>query len=145
MRAWWPARGVYRFDLENSSAEVSGPEDGSCHCAAEIAGIDRETDLALVKIAIRNLRTLRLADSSQLRQRQVVFAVGSPMGMRNWVSTGILSAEDRQLDEDANQAYLQTDAPINPGNSGQPLIKHPRRGCRDHDVHPRVRRAVTRA
>src|SRR5204863_1224478 len=65
---------------------------------------------------------LRFADSSQLRQGQVVFAIGSPMGLENSVSMGIVSAVDRQLDPDANQAYIQTDAPINPGNSGGPLI-----------------------
>lgn len=89
---------------------------------AQITGIDRETDLALLKIPAGNRRTLKFADSSQLRQGQVVFAVGSPMGLENSVSMGIVSAVDRQLDADASQAYVQTDAPINPGNSGGPLI-----------------------
>ncbi len=89
---------------------------------AEIVGIDRDTDLALLKVAGNNWKTLRFADSSQLRQGQVVFAVGSPMGLENSVSMGIVSAVDRQLDADASQAYVQTDAPINPGNSGGPLI-----------------------
>jgi len=89
---------------------------------AEIAGIDRETDLALLKVAGSNFKFLKFTDSSGLRQGQVVFAVGSPMGLENSVSMGIVSAVDRQLDTDANQSYIQTDAPINPGNSGGPLI-----------------------
>lgn len=89
---------------------------------ATIVGIDRESDLALLKVAGSNWRTLQFADSSRLRQGQVVFAVGSPMGLENSVSMGIISAVDRQLEADANQAYIQTDAPINPGNSGGPLI-----------------------
>jgi serine protease Do len=89
---------------------------------AEIVGIDKETDLALLKIAGDNWKPLRLADSSSLHQGQVVFALGSPMGLENSVSMGIVSAVDRQLNTDADQAYVQTDAPINPGNSGGPLI-----------------------
>ena len=89
---------------------------------ADIVGIDKDTDLALLKVAGNNWKPLLLADSSLLHQGQVVFAVGSPMGLENSVSMGIVSAVDRQLDTDADQAYVQTDAPINPGNSGGPLI-----------------------
>jgi len=89
---------------------------------AEVVGIDKESDLALLKIAGTNWKSLRFTDSAHLRQGQVVFAVGSPMGLDNSVSMGIISAVERQLDTDSNQAYIQTDAPINPGNSGGPLI-----------------------
>jgi serine protease Do len=88
----------------------------------EIVGVDRETDLALLKLAGGTPQHLELADSSRLRQGQVVFAVGSPQSLNNSVSMGVVSAVSRGFSPDASQSFIQTDAPINPGNSGGPLI-----------------------
>jgi serine protease Do len=89
---------------------------------AVIVGIDEETDLAVLKVNEKNLPALTLADSDTLRQGQLVFAFGSPLGLENSVSMGIVSAVGRQLELDDPMVYVQTDAPINPGNSGGPLV-----------------------
>jgi len=89
---------------------------------ARIVGIDDETDLAVLKIDEKNLPALPLGDSDALKQGQLVFAYGSPLGLENSVSMGIVSAVGRQLELDDPMIYIQTDAPINPGNSGGPLV-----------------------
>jgi serine protease Do len=89
---------------------------------AKIVGIDDETDLAVLKIEEKNLPALPLGDSDSLRQGQLVLAYGSPLGLENSVSMGIVSAVGRQLEMDDPMVYIQTDAPINPGNSGGPLV-----------------------
>jgi serine protease Do len=68
------------------------------------------------------LPALELANSNDLKQGQVVFAFGSPLGLENSVSMGVVSATARQIDPDKPDIYVQTDAPINPGNSGGPLV-----------------------
>jgi serine protease Do len=90
--------------------------------AARIVGISTELDLALLKIDGMKLPALPLATYSQVRQGETVFAFGSPMGMRNSLSHGLVSAVARQVDPDSPLIYIQTDAPINPGNSGGPLV-----------------------
>ena len=89
---------------------------------ATIVGFDLETDLALIKIDERNLPTLAFADSDELKQGQVVLALGSPLGLQNSVSLGIVSAVARQLVPESPMIYIQTDASINPGSSGGPLV-----------------------
>ena len=89
---------------------------------AKIIGIDEETDLAVLKIEETNLPALPLGDSDALRQGQLVLVYGSPLGLENSVSMGIVSAVGRQLELDDPMVYIQTDAPINPGNSGGPLV-----------------------
>jgi serine protease Do len=89
---------------------------------AKLVGIDRPSDLAVLKIDMTNLPALTLADSSQLKQGQFVLAFGSPLGLENSVSMGVVSATSRQIDPDNPAIYIQTDAPINPGNSGGPLV-----------------------
>ena len=90
---------------------------------ATIVGIAPEFDLAVIKIEYAaKLPSLSLANYAELRQGQVVFAFGSPGGLANSVTMGILSATARQTDPDSPMAYIQTDAPINPGNSGGPLV-----------------------
>ena len=89
---------------------------------ARIVGLDRESDLAVLKIDGRGLPTLPFADSDSLRQGQMVLAFGSPLGLESSVSMGIISAPVRQIEPDAPMIYLQTDAAINPGNSGGPLV-----------------------
>jgi serine protease Do len=89
---------------------------------ARIIGITTELDLALLKVDGQKLPALPLATYSQVRQGETVFAFGSPIGMRNTLTHGLVSAVARQIDPDAPQIYVQTDAPINPGNSGGPLV-----------------------
>lgn len=89
---------------------------------ARIIGVTREIDLALLKVEAKNLPTLPLANYRSLRQGETVFAFGSPEGLRNTVTHGMISAVARQTDPDSPLVYIQTDAPINPGNSGGPLV-----------------------
>jgi len=89
---------------------------------AELLGVDAETDLAVLKVAKTGLPFLKFGDSDQLRQGQIVLAFGSPLGLQNSVTMGIISSVARQLKDEDPMIYLQTDAPINPGNSGGPLI-----------------------
>src|SRR5207244_3422842 len=63
-----------------------------------------------------------LATYTQVRQGETVFAFGSPIGLRNSLTHGLVSAVARQVDPDSALIYVQTDAPINPGNSGGPLV-----------------------
>jgi serine protease Do len=89
---------------------------------ARIVGITTELDLALLKVDDMKLPALPLATYSQVRQGETVFAFGSPVGLRNSLTHGLISAVARQVDPDSPLIYIQTDAPINPGNSGGPLV-----------------------
>lgn len=89
---------------------------------AEIVGVSQELDLALLKIPGSGYPVLPFADEGSPRQGDLVFAFGSPEGLENSITHGIVSAVDRQVDADKEEVYVQTDAPINPGNSGGPLV-----------------------
>jgi serine protease Do len=89
---------------------------------ARLIGTHKETDLALLKIDEKDLPTLALLTLQRPRVGQLVFAIGSPEGLQNSVTMGVVSAVFRQPDPAKALAYIQTDAPINPGNSGGPLV-----------------------
>jgi serine protease Do len=89
---------------------------------ARIVGITTELDLALLKVDDMKLPALPFATYSNVRQGETVFAFGSPVGLRNSLTHGLVSAVARQVDPDSPLIYIQTDAPINPGNSGGPLV-----------------------
>jgi serine protease Do len=93
---------------------------------AKIVGVDRETDLAVIKIEPPKDVTLvaaRLGDSDAMNQGDWVLAVGSPFGLDNTVTAGIVSAIGRNINPSRQfQSFIQTDAAINPGNSGGPLV-----------------------
>ena len=89
---------------------------------AQIVGTDLETDVAVLKIAGGDLPFLRFGDSEALRQGQLVFALGSPLGLGGSVSMGIVSSKARQLVADDAMIYVQSDVAVNPGNSGGPLV-----------------------
>lgn len=89
---------------------------------AKIVGIDQDTDLAVLKIDAGKLSILKFADYEKLRQGQMVIAFGSPLGMKNVATIGIVSSVARQIDPDSNVVYIQTDAAVNPGNSGGALV-----------------------
>jgi serine protease Do len=95
---------------------------GSRTVSGQIVGIDLETDLAVIKVDERNLPAVPFGDSEELRTGQLVLAFGSPLGLHNSVSLGVVSAVARQLEPESPMIYVQTDASINPGSSGGPLV-----------------------
>jgi len=89
---------------------------------ARLIGLHKETDLALLKIEQKGLPTLSLGSHRPVHQGQLVFALGSPEGLENSVTMGVVSSVARQADPNRPMVFIQTDAPINPGNSGGPLV-----------------------
>jgi serine protease Do len=89
---------------------------------ARLVGLHKETDLALIKIDETGLPTLSLGSRRPVHQGELVFAMGSPEGLENSVTMGVVSSVARQADPNRPMVYIQTDAPINPGNSGGPLV-----------------------
>lgn len=89
---------------------------------AEVMGTDRETDLAVLKIDVKGAAHLQFADSDALRQGQLVLALGSPFGLTNSISMGVISSVAREVRLGDPMVYIQTDASINPGNSGGALV-----------------------
>jgi S1-C subfamily serine protease len=103
-------------------------EEGGESIDAEVRGVDPDTDLAVLQIdpdAVENLTVLPLGDSSELEVGDPVVAIGNPFGLQRTVTTGIVSALQRQIDAPSGFSIsnvIQTDASINPGNSGGPLL-----------------------
>ncbi len=93
---------------------------------AVLLGQDDKVDVALFKIEARDLPVMPFGDSSRLQVGEPVLAIGSPFGLDQSATAGIVSALDRQIALKPNDRLIQTDAAINPGNSGGPLIN--RRG-----------------
>jgi len=89
---------------------------------AKLVGTHKASDLALLKVAASHLPALNLGNASQVRQGQLVLAIGSPEGLRDSVTMGVVSSVARQPDPDSAMVYIQTDAAMNPGNSGGPLV-----------------------
>ena len=89
---------------------------------AKVVGADRRTDVAVVKIDASGLPTVKLGDPSQLKVGEWVAAIGSPFGLENTVTAGIVSAKARALPDEGYVPFIQTDVAINPGNSGGPLF-----------------------
>lgn len=90
---------------------------------AEVIGTDETTDLAVLKIDKTNLTPIEIGDSDNLRAGEFVMAVGNPMGMNSSVTCGVISALDREITSDGKTFLtIQTDAPINAGNSGGALV-----------------------
>lgn len=111
---------VLSHPLPNSRVQVDSHEKRVLR--AKVIGIDRESDLAVIKVEATGLPTMSLADSEEVYQGQLVFAIGSPEGLEDSVTMGVVSSPLRQPDPDSPMVYIQTDAPINPGNSGGPLV-----------------------
>ena len=89
---------------------------------AKVIGVDRRTDVALVKIDAKNLPMVRTGDPSKAKVGEWVAAIGSPFGLENTVTAGIISAKSRSLPDETYVPFIQTDVAINPGNSGGPLF-----------------------
>jgi serine protease Do len=89
---------------------------------AKVLGTDPVTDIAVLRIDARNLPVVRLGDAQQLQVGDSVLAIGSPFGFEQSATQGIVSAKGRSLPGDAAVPFIQTDAAVNPGNSGGPLF-----------------------
>jgi serine protease Do len=89
---------------------------------AQIIGADKRTDVALIKIDANNLPKVEIGDPSKLKVGEWVAAIGSPFGLENTMTQGIVSAKGRALPQENYVPFIQTDVAINPGNSGGPLF-----------------------
>ena len=89
---------------------------------AKVLGSDKATDIAVLKIDAKNLPTVKIGNPTDIKVGQWVVAIGSPYGFENTVTSGIVSAKSRALPEDSYVPFIQTDAAVNPGNSGGPLF-----------------------
>ncbi len=89
---------------------------------AKVVGIDRPTDVAVLKIEARNLPVVVIGDVRRVHVGEWVLAIGSPYGFDSTATAGIVSATARSLPHQAYVPFIQTDAPVNPGNSGGPLF-----------------------
>jgi len=108
--------------IENASQITVTLIDGR-DMKAEVVGIDEPTDLAVLKVRPLKLTQIILGDSARLEVGDFVVAIGNPFGLRNSVTSGIVSGLGRSsLDQDGFEDFIQTDAAINPGNSGGALV-----------------------
>jgi len=89
---------------------------------ARVLGADKQTDVAVIKIDASNLPTVQLGNPDTIRVGEPVLAIGSPYGFENSATAGIVSATSRSLPDDTYVPFIQTDAAVNPGNSGGPLF-----------------------
>ena len=88
----------------------------------KVLGLDTQTDIAVVKINAKDLPYVRLGNSDNVKVGEWVAAIGSPFGLTNSVTAGIVSAKSRNLPDENLVPFIQTDVAINPGNSGGPLF-----------------------
>jgi serine protease Do len=89
---------------------------------AKVVGIDKQTDVAVLRIDAKDLPTVKIGDPARARVGEWVLAIGSPFGFENSVTAGIISAKSRTLPDEGYVPFMQTDVAVNPGNSGGPLI-----------------------
>lgn len=109
--------------LPNSNSRVEPePVRSQQIFVAKILGRHKKSDLAFLKIETTHLPAINLRTDLRVHQGELVFAIGSPEGLRDTVTMGVVSAVGRQTDTNDPMVYIQTDAPLNPGNSGGPLV-----------------------
>ncbi len=89
---------------------------------AKVLGSDKTSDIAVLKLDAHNLPTVRLGDSESVNVGDYVLAIGQPFGLEETATAGIVSAKARPLPGDGYVPFIQTDAAVNPGNSGGPLF-----------------------
>ncbi|NLH76561.1 MAG: Do family serine endopeptidase [Acidobacteria bacterium] len=107
---------------KDKTNRVSVTTLGGKEYEAKIVGTDPGTDLALLKVQAKDMPYAELGDSAQVKVGEWVLAIGNPLGMEHTVTAGIVSYKGRQIDTQSYQDFIQTDAAINRGNSGGPLI-----------------------
>jgi serine protease Do len=105
----------------NARTVAVGLADGR-RLQGEVLGRDPSLDVAVVRVAARDLPVARTGDSDQLQAGQVAIAIGNPLGLERTVTTGVVSAVNRSPRGFALEGLIQTDAAISPGNSGGPLL-----------------------
>jgi serine protease Do len=89
---------------------------------ARVVGLDRRSDVAVLQVDAKGLPTVKIGSPSTVRVGEWVAAIGSPFGLENTVTAGIVSAKSRNVGDDGLVPFLQTDVAVNPGNSGGPLF-----------------------
>ena len=89
---------------------------------AKVLGVDKMSDIAVLKIDANNLPTLKIGSATNVRVGEWVLAIGSPFGFENSATAGIVSGKSRSLPDDSYVSFIQTDVAVNPGNSGGPLF-----------------------
>jgi serine protease Do len=89
---------------------------------ATVVGIDKQTDVAVLRIDAKNLPAVKIGDAKKLKVGEWVIAIGSPFGFENTVTSGIVSGKSRSLPDGTYVPFIQTDVAVNPGNSGGPLF-----------------------
>jgi serine protease Do len=105
----------------NGASEVTVRLTDRHEYIAKVIGIDTKSDVAVIKIPAKDLPTVKLGDSHNLKVGEWVLAIGAPFGFENSATAGIVSGKGRTLDS-GYVPFIQTDVPINPGNSGGPLF-----------------------
>jgi serine protease Do len=106
----------------NGATEVTVRLTDRREYTAKVVGVDTRSDIAMLKIAAKDLPTVRIGDSRGLKVGEWVLAIGAPFGLENSATAGIVSAKGRTLPDSGYVPFIQTDVPINPGNSGGPLF-----------------------
>ncbi|MGH8677844.1 MAG: DegQ family serine endoprotease, partial [Burkholderiales bacterium] len=89
---------------------------------AKVVGVDPRSDIAVLKIDAKDLPTVKIGNPDKIKVGEWVLAIGSPFGFENSVTSGIVSAKSRTLPDSNYVPFIQTDVPVNPGNSGGPLF-----------------------
>ncbi|MGH8047506.1 MAG: S1C family serine protease [Chthoniobacterales bacterium] len=89
---------------------------------AKFLGADQQADIAVLKIDVTGLTPLKFTDSNKVNVGQIVFAIGNPLGLQETVTQGIISGKGRRAVSGLSTEFFQTDAAVNPGNSGGPLV-----------------------
>lgn len=117
---------ITNYHVVKDAAEITVTTSDRRSFTASLVGSEPKSDLAVLKIEATGLPFLQLADSDVAEPGEWVLAVGSPLGLISTVTAGIISAKGRNIslfpDLDAIESFLQTDAAVNPGNSGGPLV-----------------------